>query len=123
MENEIKISAEVHFLKNESNPKHSIYTFAYTITIENRGTLGATLLSRHWIITDENNHIEEVIGDGVIGKKPHIAAGEVFRYSSGAILKTPVGVMSGSYRMVNDKGEHFNAEIPPFSLLPVSMLH
>ena len=97
--------------------------FAYTITIRNEGTVPARLLSRHWIITDANGKVQEVVGDGVVGEQPHLEPGEGFRYSSGAILETPVGSMQGRYRMVADDGEHFDAPIAPFTLAVPGLLH
>ena len=97
--------------------------FAYTITIRNEGQVAARLMTRHWIITDANGKVQEVQGEGVVGEQPYLKPGQGFRYSSGAILETPVGVMQGSYRMVADGGEVFDAPIAPLTLAMPGMLH
>jgi ApaG protein len=76
----------------------------------------ARLLTRHWIITDANGKVQEVRGDGVVGEQPHLQPGQGFRYSSGAVLETPVGAMQGSYEMIDDEGQRFDAPIQPFRL-------
>ena len=105
------------------NPKTVDMLFAYTITIANMGDVAAKLLSRHWVITDANGKVQEVSGDGVVGEQPHLGPGESFRYSSGAVLETPVGAMQGSYRMEADNGTNFDAPIPPFTLAVPGVLH
>jgi ApaG protein len=90
--------------------------FAYTITIRNEGQVPARLLTRHWLITDANGKVEEVRGDGVMGEQPYLKPGQGFRYSSGAVIETPVGAMQGSYQMLADDGAHFDAPIRPFRL-------
>ncbi len=97
--------------------------FAYTITIRNEGTKPARLVTRHWLITDANGKVQEVVGDGVVGEQPHLQPGQGFRYSSGAILETPVGAMQGKYHMVADDGEQFDAPIAPFRLAMPGVLH
>jgi ApaG protein len=97
--------------------------FSYTITIRNQGVVPAKLLTRHWIITDANGKVQEVRGEGVVGEQPHIKPGEGFRYSSGAVLETPVGAMQGAYSLVNDQGETFDAPIAPFRLAVPGMLN
>jgi ApaG protein len=97
--------------------------FSYTITIRNEGQVAARLMTRHWIITDANGKVQEVQGEGVVGEQPYLKPGQGFRYSSGAILETPVGSMQGSYRMVADGGEVFDAPIAPFTLAMPGMLH
>ena len=97
--------------------------FAYTITIRNIGAMPAQLLSRHWIITDGNNHVQEVRGPGVVGEQPLLAPGEQFEYTSGTALATPVGTMRGTYQMVAEDGTHFDAEIPEFTLSVPRVLH
>jgi len=120
---EIKIDVATNYIVDQSEPDVDRYVFAYTITIENLGDLPARLLSRHWVITDANGKVQEVKGDGVVGEQPHLNPGETFRYSSGAILETPVGAMQGSYRMKADNGTHFEAPIPPFTLAVPGVLH
>jgi ApaG protein len=120
---EIKIEVATNYIVDQSEPDVGRYVFAYTITIENLGDLPARLLSRHWVITDANGKVQEVKGDGVVGEQPHLNPGETFRYSSGAVLETPVGAMQGSYRMKADNGTHFEAPIPPFTLAVPGVLH
>ena len=98
-------------------------TIAYTLAIRNEGTEPVRLLTRHWIITDANGRVQDVRGDGVVGEQPHLKPGQGFRYASGAVLETPVGVMQGSYQMVTDGGERFDAPIAPFSLAMPGVVH
>lgn len=116
MTNNIQISVDTQFVEEQSEPAIGRYVFAYTITIANQGTLPARLISRHWIITDANGKVQEVRGEGVVGEQPHLNPGETFRYSSGAVLETPVGSMQGSYQMKADDGNSFKAPIMPFTL-------
>src|SRR5688572_21617002 len=95
----IAIDVNTRFLADESAPEDGRYVFAYTIRIRNEGTVPARLVSRHWIITDANGHVQEVRGEGVVGEQPHLAPGESFEYTSGAVLETGLGTMRGSYRM------------------------
>jgi ApaG protein len=120
---EIRIEVATSYVVDQSEPDVGRYVFAYTITIENLGALPARLLSRHWVITDANGKVQEVTGDGVVGEQPHLNPGETFRYSSGAVLETPVGAMQGSYRMEADNGTNFDAPIPPFTLAVPGVLH
>jgi ApaG protein len=119
----IRVSVETSFIPDQSDPGSQRYVFAYTITILNEGTEAARLLRRHWLITDANGKVQEVRGDGVVGEQPHLAPGQGFRYSSGAILETPVGTMQGSYQMVADGGARFDAPIAPFRLAAPGLLH
>jgi ApaG protein len=119
----IRVDVVTHFVEEQSSPGDGRFVFAYTITIRNEGKVPARLLSRHWFITDANGKVQEVVGDGVVGEQPHLDPGEGFRYSSGAILETPVGSMHGKYRMVGDDGEHFDAPIAPFTLAVPGLLH
>jgi ApaG protein len=120
-----KISVEVQtaYLEEQSEPREGRYVFSYTITIRNEGQVPAKLLTRHWVITDANGRVQEVRGDGVVGEQPHLKPGQGFRYSSGAVLETPVGAMQGSYQMVTDDGARFDADIPAFRLAMPGMLH
>ena len=120
---EIRIEVATNYVVDQSDPDVGRYVFAYTITIENLGDLPARLLSRHWVITDANGKVQEVTGDGVVGEQPHLNPGETFRYSSGAVLETPVGAMHGSYRMEADNGTNFEAPIQPFTLAVPGVLH
>ena len=115
-EYDIKVEAETDYIAGQSTPDENRYVFAYTITISNQGTVPAKLLTRHWYITNSDNDVQEVIGEGVVGEQPHIAPGESYRYTSGAILETPVGSMHGSYQMIADDGKRFEADIRPFNL-------
>jgi len=123
MSQNINVDVDTLYIESESSPVNSQYVFAYTITITNTGTVAAKLMTRHWVITDANGHIEEVRGDGVVGEQPHLKPGEGFQYTSGAVLKTPVGTMSGSYQMVTDDGGSFDADIPEFILSSPRTLH
>ncbi len=112
----IRVDVETSYLDEQSSPTEQRYVFAYTITIRNEGERPAQLLSRHWIITDANGKVKEVRGEGVVGEQPHLEPGQGFRYSSGAIIETPVGTMQGSYLMVDGEGRRFDAPIAPFRL-------
>ena len=120
---DIAISVDTRFLDEQSAPADNRFAFAYTITIANRGTVGARLLSRHWVITDENGKVREVRGDGVIGEQPWVRPGTDFEYTSGAVLETACGTMHGSYQMVADDGTCFDALIPAFVLSTPRTLH
>jgi ApaG protein len=112
----IRIDVETAYLDEQSDPKEGRYVFSYTITIRNEGPVPARLLGRHWVITDANGKVQEVRGEGVVGEQPHLKPGQGFRYSSGAVLETPVGAMQGSYEMVTDDGTRFDAPIAAFRL-------
>ena len=121
----IGIASQTAFMPTHSRPDDQVFTFAYTITISNAGDVPVQLLSRHWIITDANDEIQEVRGEGVVGEQPIIRPGRYFRYTSGATLATPVGYMRGEYTMilhdddrVSDLSEQlaFDVEIPAFTL-------
>ena len=114
--NKIRVEVETSYVDEQSDPNESRYVFSYTITIRNEGAVPARLLTRHWIITDANGKVQEVRGDGVVGEQPHLKPGQGFRYSSGAVLETPVGAMQGSYEMIDDEGQRFAAPIQPFRL-------
>ncbi|MDJ0750181.1 MAG: Co2+/Mg2+ efflux protein ApaG [Woeseiaceae bacterium] len=120
---DIRIQVATSYMDDQSQPDADRYVFAYTITISNDGDEPATLRSRHWIITDANGKVQEVSGDGVVGEQPHLNPGENFRYSSGAVLETPVGAMQGMYRMETDSGDRFDAPIAPFTLAVPGLLH
>ena len=122
-QHEIQVEVETAYLEEQSEPAEQRFVFAYTITLRNSGKVPAKLLTRHWIITDANGRIQEVRGEGVVGEQPHLKPGQGFRYSSGAVLETPVGSMQGSYQMLADDGAHFDAPIPVFRLAKPGMLH
>ncbi len=113
---QFQVKVQTAFEQDQSDPDQNRYVFSYVITIRNDGSVPARLLARHWRITDGNGKVREVRGDGVVGEQPHLSPGQGFRYSSGAILDTPVGSMQGSYRMLADNGDRFDAPIPPFTL-------
>jgi len=113
---DIKIAVNTRYLHEQSEPDARRYAFAYTIEITNCGEQSVTLLNRHWHITDDNNRVEEVRGDGVVGQQPVIHPGQSFHYTSGAIIGTEFGSMHGSYEMLGADGERFQATIPPFLL-------
>ncbi len=119
----INIHVATSYIDEQSEPDSDRYVFAYTITITNSGDVAAQLISRHWVITDANGKVQEVSGDGVVGEQPHLNPGERFRYSSGAILETPVGAMQGLYRMEADDGIAFDAPIAPFTLAVPGLLN
>ena len=119
----IRVDVSTSYVDDQSKPDESRYVFSYTITIHNLGTVPAKLLTRHWRITDANGKVQEVRGEGVVGEQPHLQPGQGFRYSSGAVIETPVGAMQGSYQMVADDGAHFDAVIAPFRLAKPGLLH
>lgn len=119
----IDVSVESQYLELESDPAQEKYVFSYQVTIVNQGAVPAKLLTRHWVITDSNGQEQQVRGEGVVGEQPHIKPGEGFRYTSGAVLETPVGAMQGSYQMVADDGVKFDAVIQPFSLANPKLLN
>lgn len=121
--NSITVDVQSEFIEGQSNPAENRYVFAYTITIANTGTVPAKLLTRHWLITDANGEIQEVRGEGVVGAQPHLKPGQSFRYTSGTVIETPVGSMQGSYQMIADNGETFDALIAPFSLAVPGLVH
>ncbi|PKM12688.1 MAG: Co2+/Mg2+ efflux protein ApaG [Gammaproteobacteria bacterium HGW-Gammaproteobacteria-3] len=121
--NKILVEATPHFIEAQSSPDQNRYVFAYCISITNTGEVPATLLSRHWQITDANGKVQEVSGEGVIGEKPYLKPGETFRYTSGAMIETPVGVMQGKYTLRSDEGDQFKATIPKFTLSIPRILH
>jgi ApaG protein len=119
----IDVQPVAQFIPDQSDPEEDRYLFAYTITITNTGEVPAQLVSRHWIITDAHEEIQEVRGLGVVGKQPLLKPGESFQYTSGSSLTTPVGTMKGTYQMVAEDGTHFDAEIPEFTLAMPRVLH
>lgn len=119
----IDIRIKTQYLQHQSDPGRPSYAFSYTITITNNRAQPVRLLSRHWIITDQNNKVEEVRGNGVVGQQPLIAPGASYQYSSGAVLQTEIGDMRGSYTMQDADGDTFEAPIPLFVLAVPHMLH
>ena len=120
---DITVEPRPFYIPEQSDPERGQYVFGYTIRITNAGTVGAQLVSRHWIITDAHHHIQEVRGPGVVGQQPRLQPGESFEYTSGSTLSTAVGTMRGSYQMVADDGTRFDAAIPEFTLSVPRVLH
>jgi len=120
---DITVAARTAFIPDQSDVESGRYVFAYTITITNTGTMPAQLVSRHWIITDANNQVQEVRGLGVVGEQPFLRPDESFEYTSGAAIATPVGTMRGSYQMIAQDGAQFDAAIPEFTLSMPRVLH
>lgn len=123
LEDSIKISVKTEYLEKESSPKDERFLFRYTITIVNLGEQTVKLERRQWSITDANGHESKVQGIGVVGETPTIEPDCAFRYSSGTVLETPLGVMQGHYLMSISSGEQFNATIPAFRLAIPGLLH
>ena len=120
---EISVSPQAQYLAEQSDEPAGRFVFAYTITLRNTGSVPAQLISRHWVITDANNQVQEVRGLGVVGEQPLLAPGESFQYTSGASIGTPVGTMRGTYQMVAEDGTRFDAPIPEFTLSIPRTLH
>jgi len=112
----IRVEVRPNYLENQSDPRSGLWMFAYHVRILNDSTDTVQLLSRHWIITDATGRVEEVRGPGVVGEQPVLAPGQSFDYTSGCPLPTPMGTMHGTYQMVTQRGERFDAEIAPFTL-------
>lgn len=119
----ISIRVDTTYVAAQSDPDEGRYVFAYTVTIQNTGSVPAKLLTRHWIITDSNGKTQEVRGEGVVGEQPYLRPGEGFQYTSGTMIDTPVGTMRGSYQMVADDGTEFDAPIEAFTLSVPRVLH
>jgi ApaG protein len=120
---QFSVSSEVRYLPDESDPERRKYAFAYTLTIRNTGQAPAQLIARHWVITDSENHVQEVKGLGVVGHQPLLKPGEQFEYTSWAVIATPVGTMRGEYFCVAEDGERFDAPVPEFVLRMPRTLH
>ena len=120
---DISVSAETNYIADQSDEAKERFVFSYTITIRNSGTVPAQLISRHWVITDAHNQVQEVRGLGVVGAQPLLKPGENFEYTSGTALLTSVGTMRGSYQMVAEDGTQFDAPIPEFTLSVPRVLH
>ena len=119
----IVVIPEVRYIAEQSDATASRFVFAYTITIRNTGNVPAQLISRHWLITDANNVVQEVRGLGVVGHQPLLAPGESFEYTSGCMIATPVGTMRGTYHLTAEDGMQFAADIPEFALSMPRVLH
>jgi ApaG protein len=118
----IRVTVKSEYIAERSSPVHGQYAFAYTVRIANEGLNVAQLRSRHWVITDGDGKVQEVRGDGVVGAQPVLRPGQHFEYTSWCVIATPHGSMQGTYQMVREGGERFDALIAPFPLtLPYSL--
>lgn len=122
-DNSIHIEVETNYIEEQSEPESERFVFAYTIEIINNSEIATRLLSRHWIVTDANYKQQEVNGEGVVGQQPYIPPGKSFKYTSAAMIETPVGSMHGSYQMVDDEGQIFDTPIPAFNLSTPNSIH
>ena len=120
---EITVKTQTEYIPDQSDIESERYVFAYTITITNTGNITAQLISRHWLITDATDQVQEVRGLGVIGEQPLLKPGESFEYTSGCVIATPVGTMHGSYQMVAEDGTKFEAPVAEFTLNMPRVLH
>ena len=120
---DVSVSAETQYAADQSDEGKDRFVFSYTVTIHNSGTVPAQLISRHWVITDASDKVQEVRGLGVVGAQPLLKPGEKFEYTSGTALATPVGTMRGSYQMQAADGTQFDAAIPQFTLSMPRVLH
>lgn len=121
--NNIRVEVRSSFAPEHSLPFQGVWSFYYTVRITNESHTTVQLMSRHWIITDQTGHVEEVRGPGVVGVQPVLAPGESFEYTSGCRLNTPNGVMRGTYHMTGEAEDHFEAEIAPFALSEPYTVH
>jgi ApaG protein len=119
----IEIRVDTAYLPEQSEPEAHRFVFSYRISITNHNPESVQLLSRRWRITDGNEHVQEVEGEGVVGEKPVIEPGHTYEYTSGTVLATEVGSMQGQYRMTTADNRHFDAPIPPFTLAQPNALH
>ena len=119
----VKVTAQSFFLPDQSDEENDQYVFAYTIRIENIGQVPAQVISRHWLITDADNQVQEVRGVGIVGEQPVLKPGERFEYTSGSSINTIVGTMRGTYQMLAEDGTKFDAVIPEFTLSVPRVLH
>lgn len=120
---DLNVSVTTRYVDDQSAPDRSNYVFTYSVTIKNTGKVGAQLISRHWVITDANNRIEEVRGLGVVGRQPLLQPGEEFEYTSGTQLATPQGSMQGEFFFVAEDGKKFEVKVPEFVLSLPRTLH
>ncbi len=120
---ECLVTVETSFIAEQSDVEQNRYVFSYTVKITNNGTVAAQLISRHWVITDATDSVQEVRGLGVVGEQPFLKPGEQFEYTSGTAINTPMGKMHGSYHMTAEDGVQFDVPIPPFILEMPRVLH
>lgn len=119
----VRVTVHSEYAPDKSEPSRNQWFFLYTVAISNEGTETVQLLTRHWLITHGTGHIDEVRGPGVVGEQPILKPGESFEYTSGCPLPTPFGVMEGTYLMVTEAGERFDAKIAPFTLSEPYTVH
>ena len=120
---DMSVAVRTQFIAEQSSPDQGVYAWTYTITIRNTGSVAAQVVSRHWVITDAVDRVQEVRGLGVVGHQPLLQPGEVFEYTSGTTLPTPTGMMRGEYYCTAEDGTQFEVEIPAFTLAAPNMLH
>jgi ApaG protein len=113
---QIEVTVEPNFMPERSSQEKRQFFWSYTVVITNAGAETVQLKTRHWIITDASGHMQEVRGEGVVGEQPVLGPGERFEYTSGVPLPTTSGFMEGTYQMVTTQGEHFDIDVPLFSL-------
>lgn len=119
----IRVRVDAQWLPEHSSSEDRRWAFSYTVTITNEGDEPATLVARHWVITDSRGEVEHVRGPGVVGYQPSLGRGQSFTYTSGAVLRTPSGLMEGEYIMSRPSGERFDAVIAPFALATPQSIH
>jgi ApaG protein len=119
----VRVVVQSEYAPGKSRPAQNEWFFLYTVRISNEGTEPVKLVTRHWLITDATGHVEEVRGPGVVNKQPVIKPGESFEYTSGCPLQTRFGVMEGTYQMVSENGDLFDARIAPFELSEPTSVH
>lgn len=119
----VRVTVKASFWPERSSPDNNQWAFTYAVTVKNEGTRAATLRARHWVITDANGRVEEVRGEGVVGKQPRLEGGDVFEYTSWAMLRTPFGTMRGEYLMERIDGSRFEAKIGEFVLTQPNALN
>lgn len=119
----IAVKVEATFWPERSAPEKGQWAFQYTVKVVNTGARTATLRARHWVITDATGRVEEVRGEGVVGKQPRLEPGERFEYTSWAMLRTPFGSMRGEYVMERSDGTRFEAKIAEFALTQPNALN
>lgn len=119
----VRVTVRAAFWPERSSPDNNQWAFTYAVTVKNEGTRAATLRARHWVITDANGRVEEVRGEGVVGKQPRLEGGDSFEYTSWAMLRTPFGTMRGEYLMERIDGSRFEAKIGEFVLTQPNALN
>lgn len=119
----VDVKVQVAFIPHESDITHDHWVYGYKITLHNTGTVPARLLTRHWIVTDGDERVQEIHGEGVVGRQPYLRPDSKFEYQSHVVIETQVGSMRGSFQMITDDGKQFEAPVPPFTLAPPNSLH